>query len=325
MAKKSHYKALWSFVRGHYLWGVVIVFLPLATAFSPKVSSALCWICIIISALSLIAIGFGAILHSKAILPKFGIVILFVLLFLLDIIFGIYLTTPESQGPSQNISSVASPQISPTSPKANELSQIQLDRPDILEEASREIKKSQRITEQIEHSIISPNRTANRMKPISSSTPATSKPIDLKPSLNITQNNVIGHNVINSGSGSITVNDPNAWSVQYFPNGMRRKSRGGTIMIVDGEQAVASKILALNKTKDWKQLVQVCEAEIKAVPEWLTPYFYAGWAYANLGQDKNGIERLEHVVAIAEGDPDWKSQYDDAKNLLKVLQDRANN
>lgn len=130
------------------------------------------------------------------------------------------------------------------------------------------------------------------------------------------RNAVDSPNVI--AGGDVTINppaNPNEWTVRYEFNGRRHRERAGEITMDDGEIPVFQKMKSLYDARDWKSLVDACEAEMKAVPEWLTPYLYAGVGYGNLGEREKATERLEYVEKRAAGDP----QYSDAARLLKQL------
>lgn len=109
-------------------------------------------------------------------------------------------------------------------------------------------------------------------------------------------------------------------SESYDFNGRKRiQTRPGRLNLEDGEVVEFQKIQQLYSEKNWKAMIVVCEREIAKVPEWLTPYMYAGVAYASLDQDAQGIKRLSHVVENAAGDKD----YADAERILQILRERA--
>lgn len=133
------------------------------------------------------------------------------------------------------------------------------------------------------------------------------------------RNAVDSPNVI--AGGDVTINPPantNEWTVRYEFNGRKHKQRVGEITMEDGEVLVFQKIKSLYDAQNWKSLVEVCEAETRAVPEWLTPYLYAGVGYGNLGERERAIQYLEYVEKHAAGDP----MYADATRLLKQLRER---
>jgi hypothetical protein len=118
--------------------------------------------------------------------------------------------------------------------------------------------------------------------------------------------------------GPVTVNppvNPNAPVVTYDFNGYRRESSPGKIKLTAGRAAVFQRMQSMYDAGDWGQLGQVCETEIQAVPAWLTPYLYAGVAYARLGDREKAIKRLEYVEREAAGNED----YSDAARILKLL------
>jgi len=109
-------------------------------------------------------------------------------------------------------------------------------------------------------------------------------------------------------------------SSTYDFNGVKRETTRLGIMTVTntGELTVFSKIIELEKQKKYNELIAICEAQIKKTPEWLTPYFYAGIAHANLGDKEKAIELFKHVVNKAPEDQD----YAQAEIFLKRLREQ---
>lgn len=104
--------------------------------------------------------------------------------------------------------------------------------------------------------------------------------------------------------------------VWYEFNGVKHIQEGNSsTAILGAEMTIFEKLLDLQKERDWPTLRNVCEEQIKKSPEWLTPYLFAGVAYANLGDREQAINRLEYVDKQAAGN----SQYSDAARLLEVL------
>ena len=105
----------------------------------------------------------------------------------------------------------------------------------------------------------------------------------------------------------------------YDYNGMKRiQSRPGFIDLEPGENASFQEIHAAYDAKDWGRLGSLCEQEIRKMPSWLTPYLFAGVAYANTNRKDDAIKALTHVVEEAGDDP----AYQDAKRILQLVQSR---
>jgi len=104
-------------------------------------------------------------------------------------------------------------------------------------------------------------------------------------------------------------------TVTYDFVGMKRETGPGIIRGSKGRQPVYLKIKELRNQNRWDELIEVCEQEMKTTPEWLTPYLYAGVAYANIGSREKAIKLLLHVQREAAGDP----QYQEVDSLLKQL------
>jgi hypothetical protein len=106
----------------------------------------------------------------------------------------------------------------------------------------------------------------------------------------------------------------------YEFNGARRQRNGGRMGLILGEElAVFQTIQKLNNEHAWRELRDVCEAQIKKTPNWLTPHLYSGVANANLGDLAQAEERLQFVVGNAGSDP----SYADASRLLAQIKAAA--
>jgi len=104
----------------------------------------------------------------------------------------------------------------------------------------------------------------------------------------------------------------------YDFHGRRRINSPGHIGIETGteqEKAFAVIQQLYNDKKD-TELVIFCYQQIEKTPEWLTPYFYLGVAYMNLGDKENAKKQLQYVVTKAAGDPEYKQ----AGEFLQQLQ-----
>jgi len=138
----------------------------------------------------------------------------------------------------------------------------------------------------------------------------------------VTQRNVSGPNVI--AGGDVTINprpDPNLPTVVYDAGGYKHVSRpaAGQFSVEPGESAAFPKIKSLNEDKRWKPLAELCETEISAFPEWLTPYLFAGVAYANLGDRANATERLKYFNEHARDIPEYADWVVQSTRLLEQL------
>ncbi len=74
-------------------------------------------------------------------------------------------------------------------------------------------------------------------------------------------------------------------------------------------------ILELQKQADYPALIRTCEREVAADPDWMTPYYLLGLAYAKLGNSAKARENLEIFIRRAADDPD----YGNAQKLLDSL------
>ena len=62
-------------------------------------------------------------------------------------------------------------------------------------------------------------------------------------------------------------------------------------------------------------LAEISEKQINERPEWLTPYLFAGVAYAKMGQRDIAIRKLQYVSEKSAG----LKEYADADRFLKIL------
>ncbi len=119
--------------------------------------------------------------------------------------------------------------------------------------------------------------------------------------------------------GNLTINppqNPNAVSISYDFNEMKRKIRPGKVEAeVGAETVVFQKLVSLQNSQQWNKLLDESDKTIKKVPEWLTPYAFKGLALAQLDRTKEAIELLEYVDKNSTGNRD----FDEARQLLAQL------
>lgn len=119
-------------------------------------------------------------------------------------------------------------------------------------------------------------------------------------------------------TGTVTVNPPvNPYRpvITYELNGFKRETSPGKTIGDDSAVAEYRQLKDLQDAHDWKALAQMSEQEIEKRPEWLTPYLFAGIAYANLGDKDAAIKKLEYVNDKAAG----LKEYGDAGRILQIL------
>jgi hypothetical protein len=102
----------------------------------------------------------------------------------------------------------------------------------------------------------------------------------------------------------------------YDFDGVKRDQIGARVNVEVGPQVTAfQKMVELGKAEQWPQLAALCEEQIVAAPKWLTPYYFAGVAYAALGDKTKALTRLEHAAEYAGSDP----AYSNVGALIKQL------
>lgn len=73
---------------------------------------------------------------------------------------------------------------------------------------------------------------------------------------------------------------------------------------------------------NWSLLASVSEEAMKQSPAWLTPYLFAGEAYANLGKIDRALRMLEYVKRNGEGNPDYTYAVRHATELRELIKRR---
>lgn len=103
----------------------------------------------------------------------------------------------------------------------------------------------------------------------------------------------------------------------YDFNGTKRETTAGSIKASVGpEREVFNQMVQLEKSKDYPNLIKLCEQQIEKTPDWLTPYLYRGISYANIGNKDRAVTDLKHVVENAPSDP----AYAQAEELLRKVE-----
>jgi hypothetical protein len=109
--------------------------------------------------------------------------------------------------------------------------------------------------------------------------------------------------------------------VIYTYNGERKISDGGqaTSETDTPQHKLFDQIRQAHRSKNWPLLASLCETAIQQTPEWLTPYLFAGEAYANLGEIDRAIDRLEYVRKKGTGIPDDRFAVQQASKLRESI------
>ena len=77
-----------------------------------------------------------------------------------------------------------------------------------------------------------------------------------------------------------------------------------------------------HKEKNWPLLASLCEDAMAENPQWLTPYLFAGEAYANLGQVNRAVDRLDYVRKNGAGNPEDRLAVEQATQLRESIRQR---
>jgi len=114
--------------------------------------------------------------------------------------------------------------------------------------------------------------------------------------------------------------NPNKAVTTYDFNGMKRVVSPGRIEGSDGEMDAFNQLMSAYKLNNWKEVRSLSEAEKSKAQEWLTPYFFAGLAYANLCEKDKAISNLKYFMEWASGSKSYETAIPDAERILGQLQ-----
>jgi hypothetical protein len=113
--------------------------------------------------------------------------------------------------------------------------------------------------------------------------------------------------------------DPNKPVVTYEFRGIKHTVSPGRFGADDGEAGVFNEMSAKGQSQNWKALATQAEETKSNAPEWLTPYFMAGYAYENLCDTQKAIKNLSDFVQKAAGVPTFENAVQAAQLNLNNL------
>ena len=99
--------------------------------------------------------------------------------------------------------------------------------------------------------------------------------------------------------------NPNAPVVTYSFEGLRKTITPGKIVGDDALTKEFQEIRKLHDEQNWQALRSLCEQEREKTPDWFTPSYFGGIAYANLGEIDKAIELLDYVIKKAGGNEEF--------------------
>ncbi len=129
------------------------------------------------------------------------------------------------------------------------------------------------------------------------------------------------NNIAQVGSNNqATINpdvNPNQPTRVYFCNGQWRTAGPSATAAFEidmgGDTKDYEEMAALNNARKWSELLRVCNAQIKAKPEWLTPYLMCGLASLSLGNKEKAQDMLNYF------DKNTGPSYDSCKYIADYL------
>lgn len=116
----------------------------------------------------------------------------------------------------------------------------------------------------------------------------------------------------------------------FFANGTRRRTDGGTISLDKELKETFERIKNLAEDNRNSELVTLCRDQIGNNPDWPTPYLFLGVALANSGEKDEAVKQLEYFLEIAPtlssyGYEDYRRQaIEFTKILNKQMRNKAN-
>jgi hypothetical protein len=116
--------------------------------------------------------------------------------------------------------------------------------------------------------------------------------------------------------------NPSAPKTTYTLEGVKKVTTPAGQDIDNTACNIYERLMQLNQSKDWKKLIELSELQMKERPEWLTPFYSAGYGYFRLGQDDKALERFMVVEKRIGKNPDYKPLQKTLKELLKALRSR---
>jgi hypothetical protein len=140
---------------------------------------------------------------------------------------------------------------------------------------------------------------------------------------NVAGNIVTGtDNVVGVGNTVIKNPDvnPNQTITTYEFNGWRHRISPGVSDADSGEMDAWKELEAQLKAGNWNELAILSEKEIKTAPEWLTPYYLLGKAYANLCEKEKAKSNLKYFLDKAKGSRAYEILFPNAQDMFNTLQ-----
>lgn len=123
-----------------------------------------------------------------------------------------------------------------------------------------------------------------------------------------------------NNTATITEFDASKTQVYFEVNGvMHSWTTVGKVTVDDAKVPMFKNLMASMNAPHWTDVRDLAEQEMKSTPEWLTPYYCAGKAYANLCDKERAITILQEFVDKSKERPDYGHSIEDAKQLLEWL------
>ena len=104
--------------------------------------------------------------------------------------------------------------------------------------------------------------------------------------------------------------------IRYSYNGMRRHRTPNGIGEIRCQQYLVFQAMeSLRQAKDWENLLELCQLQMKETPDWLTPYLFAGFAYLQMpGKSQEALVMFKFVADHAGDDPAYTQALPQSQN-----------
>jgi hypothetical protein len=117
--------------------------------------------------------------------------------------------------------------------------------------------------------------------------------------------------------GNCQIANPNKPVVTYDFNGTKRTIPvPGHLEIDDSEVTTFEKMRGYINAREWKRLADLAEETMKRVPDWPTPYFAAGEAYACLNNQAKSMQYLRNFKEKADEGTTYTGAVSDSDKIL---------
>jgi hypothetical protein len=118
-----------------------------------------------------------------------------------------------------------------------------------------------------------------------------------------------GPTIIQKGMGTV-----------FERNGFMHTQSIGRTLASDEATPAFSRFEALYQAQKWSDLVAYCQLMMQSYPEWITPYEFAGYAYANSGEGGQAKAMLNEALRRLDSSNPYAAQYNHLPSVLAQIE-----